>query len=60
MNFVENFPQVRAYVLSPLGFIRCQRLPNIRLGNPELPRNPCWRDARLEGGANDIDLTTGQ
>ena len=47
-------------ILSPLRFVRCQRLPDIRLGNSELSRNPCWRDARLEGGANGIHLTTGQ
>jgi len=30
------------------------------LGNPELSRNPGWRDASLEGGANSIHLTTRQ
>jgi len=51
----ERFP-----LLSPLWFIACQRLPHIGLGNPELSRNPCWRDARLEGGANGVHLAMGQ
>ena len=56
----ENFSSVAACVPSPLWFIGCERLPHIRLGNPELSSNPCWRDARLEGGANGVHLATGQ
>ncbi len=50
----------KIHPLSPLWFIGRQCLPHIRLGNPELSRNPCWRNARLEGRANGIHLTTGQ
>ena len=48
----------RRHIDSPLPFIGRQRLPYIRLGNPELSGNPRRRDARLEGGTNGIQLTT--
>ena len=50
----------KIHPLSPLWFIGRQCLPHIRLGNPKLSRNPCWRDARLEGRANGIHLTPRQ
>jgi len=59
-NFVRgNSTKERspAFTASVLG---CQGLPYVRLGNPELPSNPCWRDARLEGRANGIHLTPRQ
>jgi hypothetical protein len=52
-----------ACVLSPLRLIGCQRLPDVGLGNSELSRNPCWRDASLEGEANQLlrsCMLTGQ
>ena len=33
-------------LLSRLRLVGCQLLPHVRLGNPELSRNPRWRDAR--------------
>jgi hypothetical protein len=33
-------------LLSRLRRVGCQLLPHVRLGNPELSRNPGWRDAR--------------
>jgi hypothetical protein len=59
-HFARQSGETKIPPLSPLWFIACQRLPHIRSRNPELSRNPRWADARLEGGANGIHLTSRQ
>ena len=55
---VANRP--RQCPISPTGIVSCQGPPHIRLGNPELPSNPCWRDARLECRTDCIHLSSRQ
>ena len=52
--------QQNQILLARLRLVGCQRLPDVRLGNPKLSRNPRGRDASLECCTNGIHLTTCQ